>query len=327
MTRVAFVDRDPPSGFLALDRECLEASFEVERLVYPGRTNCRYLRETWQAARACEAMCVFFASEHALLPVLIFKLRRRRVVLVPGGYDYANVPERHYGLAARGRGGLPKLIGRMADVALPLSRQTQAEFLSLVPSAAKRTFLGYLAVDPRKWGDLGIERDPSQVVTVGYIDEEAWSRKGIDRFVACATDDPGRSYVLVGRMVPSIVQRITSHAPPNLRLAGHLPHEELRRLLWSSGVYAQLSWHETFGVAMAEAMLCGCVPVITPLPALREVAGNWAVCVRAEESDVDAVRRAAGTTIDRSAMRCDVATRFSPLNRRRLLADAVNGSL
>lgn len=325
--KVAFVDRDPPSGFMAVDRRCLEPRFDVVRLVYPGRPTIRFIFETIHAALKCEVVYAFFASEHALIPALVFKALGRRFVLVPAGYDYADVPERRYGLAARGLGWLPRILGRLADVALPISWQTTWEFLTLVPSAAPRTHLGYLAVDPGEWEDPGVERDCDLVVTVGYVDAEAWSRKGIDRFVEAARVDSNRRYVLAGRISPEIKPVLDDLKPPNLEVAGRLEHDDLRRLLWSAGVYAQLSWHETFGVAMAEAMLCGCVPVMRASPALHEVAGRWAVTTRPDETDAAAIGRAAirATSVDHGEIRADIASRFSLEARRAILGDAVTG--
>jgi len=44
-------------------------------------------------------------------------------------------------------------------------------------------------------------------------------------------------------------------------------------------VYAQLSFHEGFGVAVAEAMLCECIPVLSTKGALPEVGGKNAYYV------------------------------------------------
>jgi hypothetical protein len=323
------VDREPPSGFMAVDRRCLEASARVEHLVYPGSITPKLVLESFVAATRNDVVYAFFASEHALVPALVFKALGRRFLLVPAGYDYANVPEHEYGLAARGRGWLPRLLGRLCDAALPISRQTLWEFLELVPSAAPRTRLGYLAVDPTEWQDPVVERQPDLVVTLGYIDDEAWSRKGIDRFVAAATQDPARRYVLAGRITPEVDARIDRLAPPNLERPGRLDHEELRTLFWQATAYAQLSWHETFGVAMAEAMLCGCVPVMRSSMALHEVAGPWAVTVGEHETDADAIERATklADSIDRTAMRDDIASRFSIDRRERVLALAVEEAL
>lgn len=323
--RVLFVDRDPPSGFMATDRRCLEQQAALTRIVYPGRPTVRFVYSCLRDTLRNDVVYAFFASEHALIPAIVSRAFRRRFVLVPAGYDYANMPERNYGLAARGKGWLPRLIGRLATVALPISRQTMWEFLALVPSAAPRTYLAYLAVDPEEFRDPAVARDHAAVVTVAHVDDESWSRKGIDRFVEAARSDPTRRYVLVGNIAEPIKARLATLAPPNLECVGRLSHDDLRRTLWGAVAYVQLSWHETFGVAMAEAMLCGCVPVITDCPALEEVAGRWAVRVADVEDDVAAIVRASevALTVDRAAMRGDVAARFSVADRVQHLGVAI----
>jgi len=44
-------------------------------------------------------------------------------------------------------------------------------------------------------------------------------------------------------------------------------------------VYLQVSAHEGFGISLAEAMLCECIPVVTSKGALPEVAGESAFYV------------------------------------------------
>jgi glycosyltransferase involved in cell wall biosynthesis len=326
--RVAFVQLDPPSTFTEIDRELLEEAVDLEILTYRGRNDVTWVKDCIHAVRRADAVYAFFASEHAAIPFAVGWLLRKRLVLIPGGYDYAFVPERRYGLRANGRGWLPWILGRVATVALPISDQTRWEFLDLVPSAAPRTMLLHLALDPRAWPDEQVRREPDQIVTVGFIDEEAYSRKGIDRFVALARRDRGRTYVLGGAIESSVRLRIERDRPPNLRLTGRLTQPELTRLLRSSTVYVQLSWHETFGVAMAEAMLCGCVPVISRSPALGEVAGRWAVVSDGPGVDLTAVDHAVERAANRAMleeMSADVVDRFALERRRGLLIDAVLG--
>ena len=323
--RVLFIDRPPSSAFLTLDRLALEASFDVVVVEYPGSITKRFAWECLRQVRRVDAVYTFFASEHSVVPALLARLFRRRFVLVPAGYDYARLPDKRYGLATQGKGLVPRLVGRAAHAALPISQLSMWEFLSMVPGASARTRLGHLALDPGQWEAPGVERDLDQVVTFGYIDQEAFGRKGIDRFVAAASRDPQRRYVLAGRLSDDVQARIDRERPANLSTPGRLEHDELRRLLWSSGVYAQLSWHETFGVAMAEAMLCGCVPVVSDSHALNEVAGRWAVPSAGPDDDVAAINRgvAAAGHVDRERMRLDLGTRFSFERRVETLRRAV----
>ena len=324
-TRVLIVDREPPSGFMTTDRAALQDEFAVEHVSYAGRTTVAFVVATWRAVRRCDAVYAFFASEHALLPVLLAKAFRRRVVLTVGGYDVACDRDHRYGLAATHRGWLPKLLCRLADAVLPMSNAAAEELLALAPSVAEKVTVAYLAVDSSDWPDVDVPRDSSRVVTVAYVDEDSWSRKGIDRFVAAARNNPTRKYVLAGRVSKAIQSRLESAHAPNLVVTGYLSHSEMNHLLWSAGMYAQLSWHEGFGFAMVEAMLCGCVPVISDVAALRETAGRWAVVVAPRQDVDDAFKHAEAASTDRPAMRTDVTERFSLEARATALARAVRG--
>lgn len=324
---VTFIDRPPRSGFIETDLACLETFADVTRVVYPGRTSLTYVFSCLRSLLRTRCLYVFFASEHALAPVAIARLLRRRIVLVHGGYDFADVPERGYGLIARGLGWLPRAIGRLCTVSLAISDQSRWEFLAAVPSAAPRTHLAHLGLDPDRWRDPGVDRDPDRVVTIGYFDTETWTRKGADRFLEASIQDPDRRYVLAGRCSPEVAAHVAKTAPANLEVRDHLTHDEMRELFWSAGVYSQLSWHETFGVAMAEAMLCGCVPVIGDSAALAEVAGRWAVTASRYPADIDAAAAAskAAREVDRTEMRGDVSRRFSVEQRTQALRAAVDG--
>jgi hypothetical protein len=80
-------------------------------------------------------------------------------------------------------------------------------------------------------------------------------------------------------------------------------------------------------VAMAEAMLCGCVPLIGDSDALAEVAGRWAVRASDHPTDVAAIGAAAGAarTVDRADMRRQLGERFSLARRTELLETTVDG--
>ncbi|HEV3112923.1 MAG TPA: glycosyltransferase [Candidatus Binataceae bacterium] len=73
---------------------------------------------------------------------------------------------------------------------------------------------------------------------------------------------------------PQFMDRVRKDSPPNLQVTGYLPEAKLAQLLGASSVYAQLSYMEGFGASLAEAMLAGCVPVVTRQGSLPEVVGD-----------------------------------------------------
>jgi len=70
----------------------------------------------------------------------------------------------------------------------------------------------------------------------------------------------------------------------------NIQHDELINLLKSTRVYCQLSYTESFGMTLLEAMSCGCIPVVTDRDALPEVVGDCGYVV--PYGDVDATRKA-----------------------------------
>ena len=325
---LTFVSRPPRSGFLDADRAALGAAFELREIVYPGAPTPRFALDVARAAMGTKGVYGFFASEHMLLPALAFRAAGKPVFVSVGGYDIAADREHGYGLAATRRRWLPATVLRLAHVVLPFSAASEQELARGFPEAMGKARMVHLGVDPSAW-DPGPGRPArAGVVTVGYVNDGSWSRKGIDRFVSLARADAGRRYILAGRVDPAVQARLEP-VPANLEITGYLSHEELRHLLWGSAVYAQLSWHEGFGVSVLEAMACGCVPLVTEVPALVEVAGEWAVPVpvgdwSADREAVDAAAVRAGE-VDVDRVRAWVAERFGSGARAEALA-AVIGS-
>lgn len=324
--RVAMVEREVARRFFDMDRTTLADLGEVTVLRYDGRPTLRFVRDAWRAARRCEALYVFFASEHALIPALFFRAHRRRVVIATGGYDTADEPAHGYGLASDRRRWVPRLAIRLSTRLLPFSGAAERELVALAPRARAKVRLIPLAVDADIWTDPGVQRRETQVVTCAATDEVSWSRKGIDRFVAAARQMPDVSFVLVGSMTAAVTAQLQRDGiPENLVLTGRLDQAAMVRTLWSSSVYCQLSWHEGFGLAMAEAMVCGCRPAITAIGALPEVASQWATTSDGPEDDVRAITDALHRTSDRDAMAGDIVTRFDPRRRQASLLAVMSG--
>ena len=61
-------------------------------------------------------------------------------------------------------------------------------------------------------------------------------------------------------------------------------------------MYVQASRHEGFGLAVAEAMLAGCVPVVMNVTAMPEVVGDAGVLIESQEpaAVADGVRAGPG---------------------------------
>lgn len=329
--RLTFISRPPQSGFVDADRHALESRFDLRDVVYPGSPTPRFVWSVVRSALTTRAVYGYFASEHMLVPAVVFRLFRRPVIVSVGGYDIAAVPAHDYGLAAsRARRWLPAVVLGLTSAPLPISDAAADELAATFPRAVAKARRVHHGIDIAGWPMPTRPLEREGVVTVAFVNDESYSRKGIDRFVDLARKDSDRRYVLAGRIDPDVLP-LLGPIPRNLEVAGYLSHEQLLDLLWSSQVYAQLSWHEAFGFSVLEALTCGCVPLVSEVPALMEVAGEWAVTVPIDDraGDADAVRRAVERAgdVDPSTMRAWVEARFSTARRSRALAEVVDGLL
>jgi glycosyltransferase involved in cell wall biosynthesis len=120
------------------------------------------------------------------------------------------------------------------------------------------------------------EAKSPQVVAVGRWLPEDWRQKNpalllevITRLLAAR---PDLECVVVGRMQEALKEKFLGAAGENrsrLRILGHVPNRDLSAWLKSSQVALCTSTHESFHIASAEALCCGCslvAPDLSELP-------------------------------------------------------------
>jgi glycosyltransferase involved in cell wall biosynthesis len=156
-------------------------------------------------------------------------------------------------------------------------------------------------------------------LTVSNVARISLERKGLRAFVEAAALLPDVEFVLVGQHLDDAGERLRALAGANVRLAGRVSDEELDDLYRRASVYVQASLHEGFGMAVAEAMLAGCIPVVTRAGALPEVVGDAGVWI--EDGDPKSIAEGARRALElgeeeRRRARERIATRF-PLELRR----------
>ena len=135
--------------------------------------------------------------------------------------------------------------------------------------------------------------------------------KGLDTFVGrlpCFQRSVYNHGPLAGR-------RSAIRPPENVLLCGYVSSEELVTLYQGLGSTVAL-FGESFGMALAEAMACGCVPVVTERGAMPEVVGDtgYYVPFGNVQSAAEAIEKALSSKKGLEA-RMRVEEKFS-LNRR-----------
>jgi glycosyltransferase involved in cell wall biosynthesis len=304
------------ASFVAIDRELLAERFEVDDLYQPGRLP-NPLRVIAGVARA-DVVFGWFASWHTFFPITLAWLLRKPSVLIIGGFDTANMPDIGYGYQQGGlRRWASRWIMRRAGRLITNSEYSLTEIERNTPIEPSRVTVVHHGV-PDPFGDAPAAKERI-ALTVGAIDRGTLVQKGQLPFVQAARELPDVRFVFAGKWLDDAVEELRAEAPDNVEFTGWLSDDDLRALYRRAAVYVQASRHEGFGLAVAEAMLAGCVPVVMNVTAMPEVVGDAGVLIESQRpEDVAAgVRRALelGPDADRSA-RERILTTF-PMEIRR----------
>jgi glycosyltransferase involved in cell wall biosynthesis len=271
------------ASFVAIDREILAERYEVEDLYQPGRAP--NLPKVIKGVLRADVVFGWFASWHTFLPITLAWLLRKPSVMVIGGFDTANMPDIGYG---HQRGGLrrraSRWIFRRATRLITNSAYSLSEIERNTPIPPERVTVVHHGVpDP-----FGEEPGPKEreALTVGAIDHSTLVQKGQLPFVMAAREVPHVRFVFAGKWLDDAVEKLRAAAPSNVELTGWLSDEDLHAAYRRAAVYVQASRHEGFGLAVAEAMLAGCVPVVTNVTAMPEVVGDAGVLIESQDPAV-----------------------------------------
>jgi glycosyltransferase involved in cell wall biosynthesis len=315
------------ASFIAIDREILADRFELEDLYQPGRLP-NPIAVIGGVMRA-DLVFAWFANWHSFLPITLAWLLRKPSVLIMGGFDTANMPDIGFG---HQRGGLrmhaSRWIFRRAGRLITHSNYTLSEIERNTPIPASRVKVLHLGV-PDPFGEDAPAKERA-ALTVGAIDRTTLVQKGQLPFVRAARELPDVSFVFAGKWLDDSVEGLRAQATANVEFTGWLSDEDLLALYRRSAVYVQASRHEGFGLAVAEAMLAGCVPVVMNVTAMPEVVGEAGVLIESQrpEDVAEGIRQALGLGPDAARRaRERILTSFPMESRRSGILQVVDEAL
>lgn len=313
--------------FVKRDMDILKSKFEVTEVYFQS---IRDLKKLALAVKKTDIVYSWFGLRHALFANLFGILYGKKRVVVAGGYDVANVPEIRYGLFQR---PLKKWSGlfvfKTANMVIPVSNFSKKELLENTGVCADKVKMIYHGFPDIQGKDFEVLSKKNAVLTVGGVDWERLSRKGYDIFIKTASLLPEFKFILVGKWYDDSIEYLKSIASPNVEFTGFVRSEELCSIMRCSSVYVQPSVHEAFGCSVAEAMLFGCIPVVSSSGALPEVVGDSGIIV--SERTPDAFARGIRTAFERKQLSEKAKNRIQqcfPINKReKMLLSIIEGML
>jgi glycosyltransferase involved in cell wall biosynthesis len=112
------------------------------------------------------------------------------------------------------------------------------------------------------------ERDSKKFITV--LSPGQFVRKGGELIINTALKLPNHQFIFIGINIPNDVKSI----PKNVVFIPRTPPEKLLEMYNEAKYYLQLSIFEGFGVALCEAMACGCIPIVSNANVLPDIVGD-----------------------------------------------------
>jgi glycosyltransferase involved in cell wall biosynthesis len=227
-------------------------------------------------------LIVQFAGFHSFLPVLLAKILGKKCILILGGTDCVSFPSIQYGcLYNKKLRPFTAYSIRHAHLLLPVHdslvhceytyqtddfpSQGYKAHLKNIHTPFKVIYNGY---DSTKWRPSIKQTNTFVTVGADFSTRFGLRLKGIDLILEVAPYFPNCSFYIIGE------KRNVFEIPENVKLIEFIPNEKLGDFIGSMEFYLQLSINEGFPNALSEAMLCGCVPIVSNVGAMPMIIEN-----------------------------------------------------
>lgn len=282
-----------------------------------------------------------FAGYHSILPVIFARLFNKPCLIVAGGIDAVSFPSVNYGnfnklILAKITALSFKWCSYIAPISdyLVNSEYTYQDndfnrqgFLFHVKHLKTPYSVVYNGFETKHWFDNQEGRIENTFLTIASNLESESRRKikGIDTVIEAAKLFPNHSFTIIGSN--------SSHSkfvvPDNVKIIPFVQHQDLRAIYCKHDFYLQLSMSEGFGNTLAEAMLCGCIPIGANAGAIPFIIGeNGFILKRKDNNQLKSVFLQAMNSSQkeeiRKLARASILNRFSIEKRGEALYKIIN---
>lgn len=274
------------SSFVKADYEILSTFADVRKYQFqPGRgiirTALKLIKQffflvinIWKY----NSVFVWFADYHSLLPVVFAKLLGKKSYVVIGGYEVCRIKSLNYGaLCSKFRGFFSVNSMQFCSLNLTVSKYIDRKVKCIAPKSQRILVPNCVGFDLLSFKFFTKE---NIILTVGIIENSrSFFLKGIDTFIDVARNCPDFKFIIIG-LDKHKLSALLKNIPGNITILGRMTHDELPIYYKKSIYYLQLSRSESFGISVAEAMLYGCIPVVTNEGGLAELVGDKGFIVK-----------------------------------------------
>jgi len=227
----------------------------------------------WSHIKKSSLVFCMFAGYHSIIPVIFAKMFNKPCIIVAGGIDAVSFPSVNYGnfnkfLLAKITALSFKWCSHIAPISNYLvdSEYTYQDndfkrqgFLYHVKQLKTPYTVVYNGFETKHWFYQNETRIKNSFLTIAANLENESRRKikGIDMVLEAAQLFPEFSFTIIG----SKQAHTNFEVSENVKVIPFMAHNALREIYCKHDYYLQLSMSEGFGNTLAEAMLCGCIPI------------------------------------------------------------------
>jgi glycosyltransferase involved in cell wall biosynthesis len=268
-------------GWFALHEKTAHLRVPLARNWVPSFLNPLFLdRLGWPAAETLLGQVdAYVATNYNILPA-------RRAVNVAIIHDVGRLT--HPGFFGRRQvirfGYQVRRCARLAEVIVVPSQAVADEILALGLAEASRIEVMHLGA--RELIDSGT-RPPAletpYLLCVGTLERRKNVRGLLGAFARAAPRIPHHLVVAGADGAGAEEIKAAAAATDRVHLAGHVDHDELGRLYRGADFAVCPSFYEGFGLTLLEAMAAGCAVLASDIPPHREVGGDAARFVPADD--------------------------------------------
>lgn len=212
------------------------------------------------------------AQDHASRPA-IARARRRHALAGVAGVAFTAAPQAEPFVA---EGSIPPGV-------LIFGVPESSTHFAPGPREAARAETGVAGEPAVLWvGRLDTNKDP--LTMLDAVERVAASLPGVELW-CCFHEQP---------LIEAVRQRIRTSdiLKPRVHLLGRVPHDRIELLCRAADFLMLGSHHEGSGYALIEALACGTTPIVSDIPAFRELTGNGAIGSLVEPGDSAGFARA-----------------------------------
>ncbi len=259
-------------------------SFEANKLTLPFQLIKQFLHSFFYIPKS-QLVIVQFAGYHSLIPFILATIFKKKKVIIPGGTDCVSFPSIQYGTFYKSYlRWFAKKSYELADLILPVDQSlieyqytyTKNDFerqgyRNYVKNIKAKEVVIYNGYDSEFWSPYKVKRVNKTFITVGANLHTRFGikLKGIDLILELATRFPDCHFTIIGG-----IGLKKEFIPANVELLSNIPNNELPKVFSKYQFYLQLSISEGFPNALSEAILCGCVPIVSNVGAMPFILGN-----------------------------------------------------